>query len=190
VRRAYFQLEQRGYVRSHQGKGRYLLKPGKYVLLTLLGGASFTDKVSRAGLELQSYNHSSGLADFNPELWDRLGVAATERVFVVSLLRVVDHEPVAMHTSFLAEHHFPKIAEEAPEIRSMYEYFSRQRYTGLHSRHSTLSATLPTLDEQHILGCPSLVPLLLSDYTTYADDQLLSVNKSIYRGDRFKYHLD
>jgi GntR family transcriptional regulator len=190
VRRAYFQLQERGYVRSYQGKGRYLLKPAKHVLLTLLENASFTEKVSRAGLELQSYNHSSELASFNPELWSKLGVAPTERIFETSLLRFVDHEPVAMHTSFLVENRFPKITEEAPEIRSMYEYYSQHGYTGLHSRHFTMSVTLPTLDEQHILGCPSLVPLLLAEYFTYADEQLLSLNKSIYRGDRFKYHLD
>ncbi len=190
MRRAYFQLEERGYVRSYRGKGRYLLKPRKHVLLTLRGGASFTEKVRSAGGNLVTYNHANGFADYNPALWEKLGAAYSERVFMISLLRVVDREPVAMHTSYVTERQFPGIAEEGSRICSMYGYFSDHGYSGLHSRDSTLSVTLPTLDEQHILGCPSLVPLLLSEYSTFADDQLLSVNKSIYRGDRFKYHFD
>lgn len=190
VRSAYNHLEARGYIRSIRGKGRFLSPPKRNVPLDLRSDISFTEKVKAMGADLTTHNLGTNPVDYSKKIWTVLGAEKKERIFSVSLLRVIAGEPIAIHTSFIRERLFPGITEIGDEITSMYSFFSERGYAGFDSTNTTMNVTLPTLAEQVSLGCPSLVPLLLLEYETIAGGtEVIQFNKVIYRGDRFKYRI-
>ena len=54
VRNALTKLEERGYIYSKQGKGRYLKEESLQIQLHLTGKASFTDKMKQTGYKLKT----------------------------------------------------------------------------------------------------------------------------------------
>lgn len=189
VRRAYYQLEERGYVRSYKGRGRFLSRPKKQVVLPIDDGRSFTEKLQISGAKLVTHNLGVKLVEPGCHISERLGLEQRDTVYSVPLLRVIDGEPAALHTTFLDEKRFPSIEASGSSILSLYEYFSSHGYSRLESHEVTLSVSLPTLDEQETLMCRSLVPIFVSEYGIRSSDGIVAYNKSIYRGDRFKYRL-
>ncbi len=189
VRRAYYQLEERGYVRSIKGKGRFLSRVRKHVLLPIGGGRSFTDKLH--GSDAALVTHNLGVKRVTPaaQVSARFGLKASDHLREISLLRVIDGEPAALHTTYVDQRRFPSIEAEGGSIDSLYAYFERHGHSRFKPGDVTLSVALPTLEEQRTLLCGSLVPILLSQYEIRSPDGILAYNKSIYRGDRFKYRF-
>lgn len=97
VRKAYEQLENRGYVISVKGKGRFVKEASKQVKLHMSASESFTEKMLAAGYDLRT------------EVFE---TESAEEWFKISRLRVLDGEPIAIHTSFINRRLFPKIEED------------------------------------------------------------------------------
>ena len=190
VRKAYDNLEERGYIRSVKGKGRFLSDPKRHVQLSLRSDISFTEKLKAMGADFITHNLGAEPAQFNRKVWMTLGAEEREVVYSISLMRIIEAEPIAIHTSFLRLELFPDISERGRYITSMYSYLSEKGYADFKSEHTTMNVTLPTLAEQSSLDCPSLVPLLLLEYETSSrGNDVIQYNKIIYRGDRFKYSI-
>lgn len=190
VRKAYGQLEERGYIRSIRGKGRFLFEPKQHVLLDLRSDMSFTEKLKAMGTELVTHNIEVKAVDYNSKIWSSLEADRNEQVFSVMLMRLLNKEPIAIHTSYLRAALFPDIWREGRSIISMYSYLSEHGYSNFSSTNTTMNVTLPTLQEQEVMGCPSLVPLLLLEYeTTCQQIPVIQYNKIVYRSDRFKYRI-
>lgn len=190
VRNAYIQLEERGYVRSVQGKGRFLSQPKQHVELDLRSDKSFTEKIRALGADLTTYNMGVKPVEPNGKIREALKARRDESIWSIALLRVINEEPIALHTSYVREKLFPDIPKNGDSVTSMYAFFSAKGLKNFNSTHTTMNVTLPTLTEQEMLGCPSLVPLMLLEYCTIADgDLILQYNKIVYRADRFKYTI-
>ncbi len=188
VRKAYNQLEERGYIRTHRGKGRFLSQRKQHVHLDLRSDIGFTEKLKAMGVDLVTHNLGAEPISFESELWETLGAEMEETVYSVALMRIVYNEPIAIHTSFLRERLFPAVEEMGSEISSMYSFFSDHGYTNFDSVNTAMNVTLPTLSEQDRLGCPYLVPLVSLEYTTTAwGTEVIQHNKIVYRSDRFRY---
>ncbi|MEY8752355.1 GntR family transcriptional regulator [Alkalicoccobacillus gibsonii] len=177
VRKAYEQLESRGYVNSVKGKGRFVKEASKQVKLHLSTGESFTEKMLAAGYNLRT-------EVFKAEMG--------EDVFKISRLRVLDGEPIAIHTSYINRSLFPKIEIEGSRITSVFAYYQSCGYTTFSNGKSVLSVQFPSTDEQERLNCSAVVPLIkLSGSTMDAGSgELLERTEILYRGDKFTYELD
>jgi len=190
VRRAYSKLEERGYIKSFQGRGRFLSKPKKQVLLDLTGNVSFSEKLKKLGMTLESDPVYKDNVPYDKGIWEKLGLSPGDEVFRLGLLRVVDGEPIAIHNSYVSPKDFPHIESECHGIRSMYSYFKRKGFSNFHSGPTNMTATLPSSQELELLGCPTLVPILVLESTTYSKDRLIQYSQILYRGDIFTYQIN
>jgi len=189
VRRAYYQLEERGYVRSVKGKGRFRSRQRKLVLLPIGDGRGFSEKLQSADVQLVTHNLGVERVERRTQISSRFGAEAADHLYALSLLRVIDGEPAALHTTYVDDRKFPSIEADGGFVHSVFAYFERNGASRFESRDVTLSAALPTLEEQRVLLCGALVPIMLSQYEIHTLDGILAYIKSIYRGDRFKYRM-
>jgi len=189
IRRVLNVLEEMGYIFSIKGKGRFLRKQQQKIPLNLNGEESFTDKMEEAGLDLTTHSISGPVLVESNQIYKALKAKPSERIFRIERLRILDGTPAAIHISYLRETQFPDIAQKGDSISSLYQYFREKGYLKFYSPESIMSISLPTLDEQHTLGCPPLVPLLVLESETFEEDsdQLLQFTRILYRSDRFQY---
>lgn len=187
VRKVYEQLENRGYVVTVKGKGRFLKEATKPIKLHLSGSESFTDKMIVAGyhlrtevLEAGEYRHHSSSDYFQGP------------VYRISRLRIINDEPIAIHQSFLNRDLFPSIHEDGPKISSMFSYYRACGYSKFTNGQSLLGIQFPSIDEQKSLGCSGAVPLIKLESSTVDGDSgdVLEYTHILYRGDKFTYEID
>lgn len=191
VRSALVKLEERGYIYSKQGKGRYLNEESMQIQLHLTAKTSFTEKMEQAGYNLETRNIDCEKIGFDERLYRILKVPDHGSVYKVSRLRLIDGEPIAIHHSYVSEAMFPRIAEEGREIRSMFAYYRKLGHTEFASSKSLLSIAFPTSKERQVLSCQSLVPLIVveSDCVDAKEGSILEHTKILYRSDKFKYDI-
>ena len=191
VRNALTKLEERGYIYSKQGKGRYLKEESMQIQLHLTGKTSFTDKMKQAGYKLKTENIVCEKIPYNEQTYNRLNMEETEEVYKVGRIRYINGEPIAIHYSFVSKKMFPQITEDGPKIESMFAYYRELGYKEFTSKKSLLSITFPTSDEQQLLSCKSMVPLIVveNDCIDVATNEVLEHTKILYRSDKFKYDI-
>ncbi|RDW15852.1 GntR family transcriptional regulator [Oceanobacillus arenosus] len=191
VRNALTKFEERGYIYSKQGKGRYVKEASIPIQLSLTGRISFTDKMNQMGYDLMTSNIYCEKMDYEMEVYQKLNADEHDSVYRIGRLRYINGEPIAIHNSYVNESSFPEIKEDGPEIESMFAYYRKQGFSDFTSRKTMLSITFPTSKEQQLLSCKSMVPLIKveSDCIDIESKQVLEHTKILYRSDKFKYDI-
>ncbi|MFJ8065400.1 GntR family transcriptional regulator [Psychrobacillus sp. NPDC096426] len=191
VRNALIKLEERGYIYSVQGKGRYLKEASTQIQLHLTGKTSFTDKMKEAGYHLKTENILCEKIAYNEQLYPKINASKEDNVYKIGRIRYINGEPIAIHYSYVGDKMFPEIAEDGPKIDSMFAYYRKLGYSEFASQKSLLSITFPTSEEQQLLSCKSMVPLIVveSDCIDVASNKVLEHTKILYRSDKFKYDI-
>ena len=191
VRNALTKLEERGYIYSKQGKGRYLKEESIQIQLHLTGKTSFTDKMKQLGYDLKTRNIYCEKISYDAKIYQLLNVDEDDSVYKIGRMRYINDEPIAIHNTFVSEARFPMIAEDGTEIESMFAYYRQLGYKEFTSNKSLLSITFPTSHEQQLLYCNSMVPLIVveSDCIDVDSKNVLEHTKILYRSDKFKYDI-
>jgi len=191
VRNALIKLEEQGYIYSLQGKGRYLKEKSIQIQLPLTGDTSFTEKMEHMGYDLRTENITFEKAAYDEKIYEILRASKSDAVYQIGRLRYINEEPIAIHYSFVKEATFPGIIQEGREILSMFSYYRKQGIEHFTSKKTTLNVTFPTLKEQKLLSCRSMVPLIVveSDCFDKKSSQVLEYTKALYRSDTFKYDI-
>lgn len=192
VRKALLSLEEMGYIFSRQGKGRYLRQRQSVIPLNLNGSESFTDKIEKTGLALETATLSYRMITPTPKILNHLAAREEEPIYRIERLRILEGTPIAIHISYLKESLFPDIGKMGDRIDSLFYYFRQQGYKDFLSSKSIMSISLPSLDEQSQLACPPLVPLLVleSDTLDASSGKVLQHTRILYRSDSFQYEID
>lgn len=191
VRNAYTKLDERGYIYSKQGKGRYLEGESRQIQLHLTGKISFTDKMKQLGYDMETKNIYCEKIKFDPSIYNILQASKEDSVYKIGRLRYLNGEPIAIHNSFVSEAKFSMIKEDGPTIKSMFAYYRKLGRKDFSSRKTLLSTAFPTSNEQQLLACKSMVPLIVveSDCMDRHSGEVLEHTKILYRSDRFKYDI-
>lgn len=191
VRKALNKLEERGTIYSRQGKGRYLKEESKQIQLQLTAKTSFTDKMKKAGYQLETRNIQFEQIGYDQQIYEVLGCEEGDLVYKVSRIRLIEGEPIAIHNSFVSDRTFPDIVRGGPGIGSMFAYYRVLGYSEFASSKTLLSISFPTSKEQELLKCKSMVPLIVveSDCVDAATGNVLEHTKILYRSDKFKYDI-
>lgn len=189
VRRAYERLDLMGYSYSKQGKGRFVRSRKNKISLILSGRESFTDKIEGLGHKLDTRLISVKKIDYNEDVYNALVAEPQDTVYRISRLRIVNNEPMAIHTSYVSANIFPQLIKDSEKIKSMFEYHARQGYTNLISSSSILYIAYPSAKERKLLNCQALVPLLRLESSCIDKDtgRVLEYTVIKYRGDCFDY---
>lgn len=191
VRRACERLIDMGYISFIKGKGYVINKrhfPKKFILS---GHKSFSESMTQLGLIHETATIACEPVSYDRNIWLALGIKSVDQVYKVSRLKSVENEPVGIHISYIPSSVFNDIAVEGLAIHSMHTYFESKGYQHFTSSGNLLSMSFPTLQEQKLLHCPALVPVLLLE-TDFIDSDtgiVLEVSKTIYKSDRFKFSI-
>lgn len=189
VRRAYERLDQLGYTYSKQGKGRFVRSRKKKISLILSGKESFTEKIEGLGHKLDTQLINVKKIEYNEHVYNALILDEQASVYKISRLRIVNNEPMAIHTSYVAAALFPDLLKESSQIKSMFEYHASKGYTNLTSSSSILYIAYPNAKERKLLDCQELVPLLTLESNCLDRDSGNVLEHTVikYRGDCFDY---
>ncbi|MDC7220300.1 MAG: GntR family transcriptional regulator [Spirochaetales bacterium] len=192
VRKVLVTLEDMGYIYSRQGQGRFLRERQEKIPLNLTGEVSFTDKLKESGFDLETSTVGNREISPSPKMRRVLQAGTEELICRIERLRIVNGKPIAIHISYLKESLFPDIGERADQIESLFAYFREKGYTGFCSSKTNMSISLPTMDEQNLLACPPLVPLLVMEADTKCSDtgQVIQYTRILYRSDVFQYEVN
>ena len=139
ARKAYERLEEMGYIYKIQGKGSYVKDRSKQIELVLSGNVSFSQKMLEKGYDFQSANVFCKAIKFNRKVYDFLEAREDEQIYKVGRLRFIDHQPIALHISYVSKSVFHDIEVVGREITSMFSYYSQKGYTEFGSKLSNLS---------------------------------------------------
>lgn len=191
VRAALTKLEERGYIFSKQGKGRFLKEESIQIQLHLTGKVSFTEKMEQAGYNLETRLGGCEKTGYDEKIYQLLDCGPEDSIYKVSRIRFIDGQPIAIHNSFVSEKMFPEIATEGLGIRSMFAYYRKHGHTEFAGSKTLLSIVFPTSAEQELLQCKSMVPLLMveNDCIDEATGKVLEHTRILYRSDKFKYDI-
>ncbi|EIM08235.1 transcriptional regulator [Planococcus antarcticus DSM 14505] len=191
VRAALTKLEERGYIYSKQGKGRFLKEESIPIQLHLTGKVSFTEKMEQAGYDLETRLISCEKISYEEKIYKLLECEREDKVYKVSRIRIIDGQTMAIHNSFVSEKMFPEIEKEGVCISSMFAYYRKHGHTEFASSKTMLGISFPTSTEQQLLHCQSMVPLIMveSDCVDAATGDVLEHTRILYRSDKFKYDI-
>ncbi|WP_369824939.1 GntR family transcriptional regulator [Sporosarcina sp. P13] len=157
----------------------------------LTAETSFTEKMEALGYDLETRTIDCEKIPYNEQIYQILGIEKSDTVHKIGRLRYIDGEPTAIHYSFVSETTIPQIKDDGSKIQSMFAYYRQHGYDEFSNRTSLLSITFPTASEQQLLGCKSMVPLILveSDCVDSKTGKVLEYTKTLYRSDKFKYDI-
>ncbi|WP_199083949.1 MULTISPECIES: GntR family transcriptional regulator [unclassified Sporosarcina] len=191
ARNALTKLEERGFIYSKQGKGRFLKEQAIQIQLSLTAGTSFTEKMKALGYELETRTINCEQIPYDEHTYHVLETKKSDAIYKIGRLRLIDGEPIAIHYSFVSETTIPRIKKDGFKIQSMFAYYRKLGYGEFNSRKSLLSITFPTAGEQQLLSCKSMVPLIMveSDCVDQKTGKVLEYTKVLYRSDKFKYDI-
>lgn len=190
IRKAYEQLEELGYLSSHQGKGTFAALPPPMIPLAMeLSG--FAQEMAQQGLQCENRVVQRKWLHYKPQLFQILGASSQDKVLKISRLRMVAGIPAALHTSYLSAARFPHLEADEKNIQSVSQYLRAQGYEHCQASQRCLAMLVPTKKERKLLdisGCsPALV--LTSKTLSSPDGEVLEVLRIVYRGDRFVLQL-
>ena len=159
--------------------------------MPLTGETSFTEKMKQMGYPLRTENIVFKQIPYDEKVYHVIQAEPDDVVYQIGRLRYIHEEPIAIHNSFVKKATFPNIADEGPGIESMFAFYRKHGFHQFTSSKTTLSVTFPTLEQQRLLSCKSLVPLIVVE-TNCVDEQsgnILEYTKILYRSDTFKYDI-
>ncbi len=190
IRKAYDRLKELGFVYSVQGSGSFFAGEREMIPLQMRGGG-FSKKMRELNLPYESKNIEARKINYNSMIYDSLGAKRGEKIWKIVRLRTINHEPAAIHTSYLPEKQFPTLPQDAARITSIYQYFEETGHTGHRGRDAQLRVTTMQKKEREILNVQGYAPALtLSGLRLAADGEtLLEVFSTVYRSDRFIFLL-
>lgn len=191
VRKGYERLQEMGYLYSLQGKGSFVRDRRTQIPLALRGDESFSSKMKELGMNYESRNLGCSLIPYQQQIYEGLDVNENDRVFQIQRLRMVDHQPVALHVSYVAERMFPQIEQIGAGIDSMFTFYRDHGYEEFDSLATVFSITFPSREERECFACSSLIPLLVleSGCVDRRSGRVLEMTRNSYRTDRFKYGI-
>lgn len=190
IRRALDELRRQGLIHRIQGRGSFVTGQQR-LILSLERLFSLTTyaleegmRPSRRMVELTKTTPPPGAAR-------ALSLQPDQPVAKIVRLRLIDRTPIAIETSLLPLHLFPRLIDEYDEKDSLYRLLTEDYGNGPLRAHDVLEPVLINAFESGILGVPVGAPGILMERTAYGrQDVPIEHTKSIFRGDMCRFSID
>ncbi len=183
LRKALAELAGEGVLRRTQGSGNYVAPP-KVVHVRQL--SSLTDDLKAEGMQASSRILELEQVRADQAVAEHLEIAPGERIRVLTRLRLVDDEPLAIEAAHLPGA-LPRLEARLAETGSLYAAL-RDYGRGVHSVEDTVETAMATPDQAELLQIATGQPLLLVHRTSRDKaGQVVEWTRSVYRGDRFRF---
>lgn len=189
VRQALGEMVREGLLIREQGKGTFVAEP-KFSQ-GLLKLTSFSEDMRSRGLAPDSRVEAVYVEDASPRIAGVLELTSDVRVVVFKRIRLADQKPMAYELSHLPLSLFPGLEREDLTSASLYEVLEKKYQVSIKHARQTIEVGLSDPIESKSLGIGSKSPVLLIERITYdRNDRPFEFVKSVYRGDRYKLHVE
>ncbi|MBS3933125.1 MAG: GntR family transcriptional regulator [Truepera sp.] len=189
VRHALLELASDNLVEQRQGSGTYVLP--RRLLQTVDRVLGFTDEARDLGFIPGNHLLEAELIAADQQIAGNLGVDKGDEVMCITRLRTANDEPLVIQVAFLSPRLEAFPVERLRREGSLYKVFATHYGIELQRAHQTISARLPTRQEQQLLTISRDTPILALERTTFdAHGQPIEYVRSAYRSDKYQIALD
>jgi GntR family transcriptional regulator len=195
VRRCISELIHEGILYRKQGKGTFVAR--RKIRQGLARIVNFTQTVLELGMTPSTAILSVESIGASGEVAKELGLTVAAPVLRLALLGKGDEEPLVLYESFFPPEIGMKIAEEARMREkegvpfSTYDLYGESSSVFPATVSQTFEAVVANNTLSAILEVKKGFPLLLiQSVFTSRDRRPLEFRKALYRGDRYKFHIE
>lgn len=189
LRQALAELEQRGLVSRHQGRGTFVTRPR--VQADLAGFFSYREALRARGMQLTTHVRSSAVVEAGRAVAAELGILPGDPVVRLERIRAVEAEALILETSHLPAAAFPGLETRDLASRSLYQVLREDYGCRVETAVETLEPVILTPQEAQLLGVPRNAPaLMIRRVTTDASGRRVEHTQALLRGDRTRLLLE
>ena len=186
LRQALGELEERGLITRHQGRGTFVAKPR--VQLPIVGVFSIRDAMQAHGMKMATKVLNVEIIEASRQLAADLACLPGDALVYIERLRIGDGEPMVLDTAHLRAELFPGLEEVDFENRSLYDVLETDYGRTVAEAQETLEPVILTPHECHLLGVPQHTTALLTRrITTDSTGVVVALGHVLLRGDRSRY---
>ena len=188
LRAALAELEDRGLVTRHQGRGTFVARPR--VNAELGGHFSLRDALLARGRRLTTRVLAVAVVEAPRGPARELGLLPGEAVVRIDRLRSTEDEPLVLDSALLPAARFPGLEAKDLAGRSLYDILREDYSCLVATAAETLEPVILTPDECQLLGVARHAPaLLIRRLTRDRDDAIVELATALLRGDRARLLL-
>jgi GntR family transcriptional regulator len=186
LRQALGELEERGLISRHQGRGTFVTRPR--LQLPIAGAFSIRDAMRQHGMTITTRVLHVEIVEASRQLASDLACLPGDEVVVIERLRLGDGEPMVLDSAHLRADLFPGLAEADLEQRTLYEILETDYGRTVAEAHETIEPVILTPRECQLLGVPQHTTALLTRRMTMdAHGAVVALGHVLLRGDRSRY---
>lgn len=189
LRLALGDLEERGLITRHQGRGTFVTRP------RLDADASSFFSIGAAmrsrGVVVTTRVVEATVVEANERQQQDLGCRPGAPLLRLRRLRFADGEPIVLERSDLPLDLFPGLEQADFTMRSLYDILREDHSVFVATASETLEPVILTAAEGALLAVPRGAPALLFRRTTRdRDERMVEVGEGLLRGDRSRYLIE
>ncbi|GGD77324.1 GntR family transcriptional regulator [Paenibacillus nasutitermitis] len=189
VRQALHELVNEGRLKREQGKGTFVAKPK--ISQGLFKLTSFSEDMILRGMHPDAYVVNVTVEQAKPSICEVMQIKKTTPVLILTRVRLADSKPMALETTHLSLNRFPNLDKEQFDGVSLYSILQNKYNTVPFAASQTIEAGMPTANEVHLLETTLQDPVMLIERVTRDEEgNPFEFVKSVYPGDRYKFHSD
>ncbi len=186
LRQALGELEERGLITRHQGRGTFVTKPR--LRLPIEGVFSVRDAMVARGMTTTTRVLSIEIIEASRQIAKDLGCLPGDPVIFLERLRVGDGEPIVLDTAHLRADLFPGLERVDFTRHSLYDVIEQEYGRALAEARETLEPVILTPRECDLLEVPTHTTALLTRrITSDTEGVVVALGHVLLRGDRSSY---
>jgi GntR family transcriptional regulator len=186
LRQALGELEERGLISRHQGRGTFVSRPR--VQLPIVGVFSIRDAMEAHGMTMTTRVVNVEVIEASRQLAADLACLPGDALVYIERLRIGDGEPMVLDTAHLRAELFPGLEDVDLEHRSLYSVLENDYGRAVAEAQETLEPVILTPRECQLLGVPQHTTALLTRrVTTDSSGVVVALGHVLLRGDRSRY---
>ncbi|WP_127579552.1 GntR family transcriptional regulator [Paenibacillus koleovorans] len=189
VRQALLELVNEGRLIREQGKGTFIAQPK--INQGLFKLTSFSEDMVSRGMKPGAYVVDVVVNQPSSSVMEALRLKPSAAVIILTRVRLADNKPMALEVTHLPLRRFEGLERESFEGVSLYQLLESKFGVKPYSATQTIEVGMPTPRETNLLHVSPEVPVLLIKRVTCDQEGVpYEFVKSIYPGDRYKFHAE
>ena len=188
LRQALDELEERGLITRHQGRGTFVTRPR--VATALSGFFSIREALIARGATVVTRVLRTEVVDASRQLATDLALLPGDPVVHLERLRLVDGEAIVLESAWLPSALFPGLELADVASRSLYDVLREDHGRHVAEAQETIEPVILTPHESVLLDVPRHTPAIMTRrVTTDRSGTIVELSQALLRGDRSRFLL-